>query len=263
MRILYERGEKPLKGDTKVGETVFNERDGITYTKNKYGDIIVVAHSFAASTTPTPTPPPTNLPVVPIGGIIMYHGAFGKIPKNFALCDGSGITPDLRGRFVLGAVNELNMGVKGGSADAVIVSHAHKMTHTHSMAHQHTMAHTHTITHDHPIVISSGNTVGHVHNLGGGWHTMHEGTGAKINVLMNMPHIAKSNTRGNNVSHTHATDVPNFVGSSGASSATKTGGSDHAVTGNNNPAITDLGGVSGKNKNLPPFFTLAFIMRIK
>ena len=42
MRILYDRGEKPLKGNTKVGEMVHNERDGITFTKNKYGDIIVV-----------------------------------------------------------------------------------------------------------------------------------------------------------------------------------------------------------------------------
>jgi len=42
MRILYETGEKPLKGDTKVGEMVHNERDGITYTKNKYGDIIII-----------------------------------------------------------------------------------------------------------------------------------------------------------------------------------------------------------------------------
>ena len=42
MRILYERGAKPLKGNTKVGEMVYNDRDGITYTKNKYGDIIIV-----------------------------------------------------------------------------------------------------------------------------------------------------------------------------------------------------------------------------
>ena len=42
MRILYQPNEKPRPLDTAVGEDVFNQHDGIAYTKNKYGDIIIV-----------------------------------------------------------------------------------------------------------------------------------------------------------------------------------------------------------------------------
>jgi hypothetical protein len=37
---------------------------------------------------------------VPIGGIIMWSGT--TVPAGFALCDGTGNTPDLKGRFVVG-----------------------------------------------------------------------------------------------------------------------------------------------------------------
>lgn len=40
---------------------------------------------------------------VPPGGIIMWYGDEGEIPDGWALCNGEQGTPDLRGRFVLGA----------------------------------------------------------------------------------------------------------------------------------------------------------------
>ena len=40
---------------------------------------------------------------VPVGGIIMWSGAATNVPTGWALCDGQNGTPDLRGRFVLGA----------------------------------------------------------------------------------------------------------------------------------------------------------------
>ena len=40
---------------------------------------------------------------IPVGGIIMWSGSTGTIPADWALCDGSNGTPDLRGKFVLGA----------------------------------------------------------------------------------------------------------------------------------------------------------------
>lgn len=44
---------------------------------------------------------------VPVGGIIMWSGAATNVPAGWALCDGTTqygiVTPDLRGRFVLGA----------------------------------------------------------------------------------------------------------------------------------------------------------------
>lgn len=40
---------------------------------------------------------------LPRGTIIMYHGQTSDIPSGWLLCDGTKGTPDLRGRFVLGA----------------------------------------------------------------------------------------------------------------------------------------------------------------
>lgn len=42
-------------------------------------------------------------PEVPLGAIAVWHGDPRRIPAGWRLCDGTGDTPDLRGRFVLGA----------------------------------------------------------------------------------------------------------------------------------------------------------------
>lgn len=53
--------------------------------------------------------------VVPLGGIIMWSGSIATIPANFALCNGSGGTIDLRDRFVVGAGNVYAVGNAGGA----------------------------------------------------------------------------------------------------------------------------------------------------
>jgi len=62
--------------------------------------------------------PPVVAPkdMVPIGGIIQWSGSVGSIPSNFALCDGNNGTPDLRGKFVIGAGGSYNPDDTGGSA---------------------------------------------------------------------------------------------------------------------------------------------------
>jgi hypothetical protein len=61
----------------------------------------------------------------PSGGIIMWNGSVGSIPAGWALCNGSGGTPDLRSRFVVGAGSTYAVNATGGSADATLVSHNH------------------------------------------------------------------------------------------------------------------------------------------
>lgn len=56
----------------------------------------------------------TNLESLPIGSIIMWSGE--TIPSGWAICDGQNGTPDLRGRFVMGADAEHTLGETGGSA---------------------------------------------------------------------------------------------------------------------------------------------------
>jgi hypothetical protein len=69
------------------------------------------------------------------GMIMMWSGTIATIPSGWALCNGSGGTPDLRDRFIVGAsvdsggqsVTTITGGntKTGGSKDAVLVSHTH------------------------------------------------------------------------------------------------------------------------------------------
>lgn len=72
------------------------------------------------------------------GMIMMWSGSIASIPAGWLLCDGSGGTPDLRDRFVIGARQD-NSGVAntnvtgsltqtGGTKDAIVVSHTHTAT---------------------------------------------------------------------------------------------------------------------------------------
>jgi hypothetical protein len=44
-----------------------------------------------------------NIVAFPRGMILMWSGSVTEIPRGWALCDGTNGTPDLRGKFVLGA----------------------------------------------------------------------------------------------------------------------------------------------------------------
>lgn len=54
--------------------------------------------------------------LVPVGGIIAWSGSVAAIPSTWALCDGTKGTPDLRGKFVLGAGGAYPVGYAGGAA---------------------------------------------------------------------------------------------------------------------------------------------------
>ena len=163
---------------------------------------------------------------IPIGGIIMWSGTIASVPSNWRLCNGSihnGITtPDLRNRFIVGAnqdtstygtqgsngvtaphanieKNELDQflnTVKGGSSNAVVVSHSHGIT-----------------------------DPGHSHTIYGSYHDGVDGA-PKL-------HLA-SWTAGGRLN------------------------TDQKQTG----ITINTQGESGTNKNLPPYFALAFIMRV-
>ncbi|MCE2826758.1 MAG: tail fiber protein, partial [Verrucomicrobium sp.] len=62
---------------------------------------------------------------VPLGGIILWSGAENAVPAGWALCNGQSsngrTTPDLRGRFVIGASSGRGVGTTGG-AESVTLS---------------------------------------------------------------------------------------------------------------------------------------------
>ena len=51
---------------------------------------------------------------IPVGGIIMWSGAVSTVPAGWRLCDGANGTPNLRGRFVIGAGGTYSPGATGG-----------------------------------------------------------------------------------------------------------------------------------------------------
>ncbi|TAK66879.1 MAG: hypothetical protein EPO24_01050 [Bacteroidetes bacterium] len=83
---------------------------------------------------------------IPIGGIIMWSGSIGSIPSNWAICDGTNGTPDLRGRFVVGYssadADYSSVGNTGG-LKAVTLTTAQMPSHNHTGTTSTNGSHTH------------------------------------------------------------------------------------------------------------------------
>lgn len=69
--------------------------------------------------------------VVVRGMIVMWSGALDVVPATWALCDGQNGTPDLRNRFIVGAGNTYQQGATGGQ-DTVTLNIAQIPAHSHS-----------------------------------------------------------------------------------------------------------------------------------
>lgn len=68
---------------------------------------------------------------LPAGVIVMWSGTAAAVPNGWALCDGSNGTPDLRGRFVVGAGGSYNVGDTGGTESVTLtVSQIPEHSHT-------------------------------------------------------------------------------------------------------------------------------------
>ena len=67
------------------------------------------------------------------GMIILWSGSIASIPSGWALCNGTGGTPDLRDRFIVGAGNTYAVDATGG-ATSVTLSTANLPAHTHTFS---------------------------------------------------------------------------------------------------------------------------------
>lgn len=64
------------------------------------------------------------------GQIILWWGSLATIPAGWQHCDGTNGTPDLKNKFIRGAITEVTVGVTGG-----LVNHSHDFT---ADGHRHT-----------------------------------------------------------------------------------------------------------------------------
>jgi microcystin-dependent protein len=70
--------------------------------------------------------------VMPVGSVILWSGSVASIPAKWALCDGTSGTPDLRGRFIVGAGGAYAVGATGG-AESVTLTTAQIPAHSHGL----------------------------------------------------------------------------------------------------------------------------------
>ena len=163
---------------------------------------------------------------VPLGGIIMWSGT--TAPAGWRLCeDGVGTVngiqvPDLTDRFVVGAGNTYNLGDTGGSKDAVLIQHNHGGT------------------------ISGGS---HRHAFEDGYYIeAYESPNDVINGYDSQQ--VGSNFRGSGKTDADNTHIWERDSNTSYQS--------HSHTIPNDPTTTE----TGVNKNLPPYYALAYIIYV-
>lgn len=161
---------------------------------------------------------------VAVGTIMMWSGAIADIPAGWALCDGTNNTPDLRNRFVAGAGQTYSPGQSGG-LDAVALS-VNEMP-----AHQHAAS-----------------------SVGAGSH-QHWIEGTNADGLSNRPRWIPGET----------TVDMDYGGGRNADPGTQMwrGRVNTDVTGDHGHSIgVEATGGGQPHENRPPFFALAFIMKV-
>jgi microcystin-dependent protein len=173
---------------------------------------------------------------IPRGVIWMWSGNKADIPAGWALCDGSNKTPDLRGKFILGAdatrtVNDgcdgqfkCNIGASGGEI-------AHALTINEMPSHNHGgVTHAESAPHTHY-------DAGHRHDTVAGYSILGDGTG---------PNPANLRLDGGGYT---LTQIASGKANLGTESATHT----HEIPSQ---------GSGAAHNNIPPFYALAFIMKL-
>jgi microcystin-dependent protein len=232
----------------------------------------------------------------PAGGIILWSGSIASVPSGWALCNGSSGTPDLRDRFIVGAGSTYAVNDTGGF-NTVTLTTAQMPTHTHTNS-----VSTVNLDHTHTGSGNTGdNSVGHNHGVSGttaiqnadhghsgatdtqGTHAHNFYSGAFGSTFNAFPNdesgagtvtntytTATAGAHNHNVStgiqnadHAHTFSVTSdgqsanhnhaYSFTTSAMSANQT--HSHTVTNNNE-------GGSTAHENRPPYYALAYIMKL-
>jgi microcystin-dependent protein len=168
----------------------------------------------------------------PVGGIIMWSGSVANIPvdKGWFLCNGQNGTPNLVDRFVVGAGSTYPVGSTGGAntvtlTTAQIPSHSHPGSSDSAGAHVHTGSTNNTGNHKHTINVYKTNDYQLGNNTALDRTGMEEGETGEAGAHQHTLHIDSAGA------HTHTITVAN------------TGGGE-------------------SHENRPPYYALAYIMRV-
>ena len=186
------------------------------------------------------------LGAIPIGGIIMWSGKIADIPTNYALCNGSNGTPDLRNKFIVGSGSGSNYSVGNtGGSDSVTLSTSQIPAHSHT-----TNNHSHNASvsdpgHGHSVSVSDP---GHQHNT--------SVTGAKLFPGNGGAHVPYGGGGGYPGTHFNMSNANTGISMSASNANT---GLSVSVS-NSNPTTNSTGG-GGSHENRPPYYALCYIMK--
>lgn len=159
---------------------------------------------------------------LPTGIITMWSGAVDAVPTGWALCNGTNGTPDLRDRFVVGAGSSYAVGATGGSKDAIVVAHSHSA--------------------------STAGAGGHNHYVAAG--------GAREDLTgSNYVRVSAAGGEGGLVNNNFEYELQGTPNVADVGLTSSVGNHTHGVT-------VDSTGSSGTNANLPPYYALAYIMKL-
>ena len=159
---------------------------------------------------------------LPKGSIIMWSDP--TIPEGWQICDGTNDTPDLRDKFVVGAGSTYNLDATGGSADAVVVSHSHSVT----------------------INNSSG--------LSGWWDFKNRGGSSFATPIL-------ANSSGGKFTHTNRSNSGSYGEGYRGESGSGSSRANINVNHNHSGSVSNSGD-SGKDKNLPPYYAIYYIIKM-
>ncbi|MCG8699076.1 MAG: hypothetical protein MI922_13560 [Bacteroidales bacterium] len=185
---------------------------------------------------------------IPVGGIIMWSGTKAEIDNmdDWELCDGSNGRPDLRGRFIVGYDNRTN----GYS--------------THSGSEYHTMENT---GGSKSVALSKSQLPTHHHEANGGSATMK----IKNTSSGNHHHGIKAQWGGDDSNHSNTTRLAS--GDKGSHETSFNFNLNSDESGAHGHPNSDFDGIVGNgstqgltgsaHENRPPFYVLAFIIRVK
>jgi microcystin-dependent protein len=178
-----------------------------------------------------------TLNLFPVGGIILWSGSTSNVPTGWALCDGTQGTPDLRNKFVVGAGSTYNPGATGG-----VASHTVDMgSHTHSVSVQ-----SHSLT--------TSEIPAHSHT---GWKRSNFGRYGYGDSGLVSPGDTGDNGSPPEVTGTPDTLINSTVTTNPITSTTGgSGGHSHGAS----AASTTL--ATQSLDNLPPYYALAYIMKL-
>jgi len=189
----------------------------------------------------------------PTGMIVMWSGTLASIPTGWSLCDGSGGTPNLLNRFVMGVPDGVtDPGGTGGSHSVTLTQAQLPNISTGSgTSHNHTQnSHSHT-QNSHGHTIHEGNEGEHSHSVRGNTSFL---AGAEVSAVR--PDGGLYWGGGNPVystgGHIHGTYADGTVAVNQSTGAT------------NNPEAAhthSLGGSGSSHENRPLYYQVAYIIK--